>query len=158
MKNCNLVAYLLLASAVSTFSTSVVVEADTLGKGNLISQSLSQLQLENQTLEYQTGFAAYAIHRARKEGKISIDREGGTFIVGDMKINVTADITQAGASSIDRHCQQLYSSFITITFLKMSRPLSVTFQPKGFNYYALYSITYKGGKPILMCCNKIYTP
>lgn len=44
MKNCNLIAYPLLASAFTTFLTSVVVEADTLDKGNLIAQSRRQYE------------------------------------------------------------------------------------------------------------------
>ena len=38
------IAYLLLASSVTTFLTSVVVEADTLDKGNLIAQSRRQYE------------------------------------------------------------------------------------------------------------------
>ena len=44
MKDCNLIAYLLLASSVTTFLTSVVVEADTLDKGHLIAQSRRQYE------------------------------------------------------------------------------------------------------------------
>ena len=44
MKNCNLVAYLLLASAVTTFQTQSQVRADTLGKSHLIAQSRRQYE------------------------------------------------------------------------------------------------------------------
>jgi hypothetical protein len=44
MKNCNLVTYLLLASVVTTFSNSVAVRADTLGKSHLIAQSRRQYE------------------------------------------------------------------------------------------------------------------
>ncbi|MFM6344117.1 MAG: hypothetical protein ACKPFK_03090, partial [Dolichospermum sp.] len=117
----------------------------------------SQLQLEKEKLDYQIGFAAYAIHRAKNEKRISIGRKGGTFIVGDMKISVTSDITDPRATPTEQYYQRLYSSYITITFLKMSRPLSVTFQPKGSDSYTLQWISYEGEKPIRMCC-AIYTP
>jgi hypothetical protein len=44
MKNCNLITYLLLASAATTFLPSVAVEADTLDKGYLIARSRRQYE------------------------------------------------------------------------------------------------------------------
>ncbi|MFM6910588.1 MAG: hypothetical protein ACKPKW_15830 [Dolichospermum sp.] len=91
----------------------------------------SQLQLEKEKLDYQIGFAAYAIHRAKNEKRISIGRKGGTFIVGDMKISVTSDITDPRATPTEQYYQRLYSSYITITFLKMSRPLFCNISTQG---------------------------
>ena len=44
MMNCSLVTYLFLASAVTTFSSSVSVRADTVGESHLIAQSRRQYE------------------------------------------------------------------------------------------------------------------
>ncbi|MFM6247965.1 MAG: hypothetical protein ACKPGN_10230 [Dolichospermum sp.] len=59
MKNCNLVAYLLLASAVTTFSNSVAVRADTLGKSHLIAQSRRQYECSRNGVQPSISGAIY---------------------------------------------------------------------------------------------------
>ena len=59
MKNCKLIPYLLLASAVTTFSNSVAVGADTSGKSNLIAQSRRQYECSEKGVKPSISGAIY---------------------------------------------------------------------------------------------------
>jgi hypothetical protein len=59
MKNCKLIAYLLLASAVTTFSNSIAVGADTLGKSHLIAQSGRQYECSRNGVQPSISGAIY---------------------------------------------------------------------------------------------------
>ncbi|AVQ73159.1 hypothetical protein MTo_00713 [Microcystis aeruginosa NIES-1211] len=59
MKNCNLITYLLLASAATTFFPSVAVEIDTLDKGHLIVQSRRQYECSENGVKRSISGAIY---------------------------------------------------------------------------------------------------
>jgi hypothetical protein len=63
VKNCKLIPYLVLASAVTTFSNSVAVGTDTFGKSNLIAQSRRQYECSEMesSLAYQVQYTGMDI-------------------------------------------------------------------------------------------------
>ena len=97
MKDCNLIAYLLLASAVTTFLTSVVVEADTLDKGNQLPNLVANMNVQKMESNL-----AYQVLYIKMDIALSLYQRENVL---PFKINSLVDIhpsKEAGKSTVMR--------------------------------------------------------
>ena len=94
MKNCNFVAYLLLVSAVTTFSNSLAVRADTLGKSPLIAQSRRQYECSKNGVKPSISGAIY------RDGNCFIPVSAGKCIA--YRDPWFGDLTSSGPSGMTK--------------------------------------------------------
>ncbi|MDB9347718.1 hypothetical protein [Nodularia spumigena] len=109
---------------------------------------IAKSPLENMSLGEVIEFSAYTIHRLRKEGRITVGKPGD-YNFGQIKVSLTGN-------QGNNYYEKLYSNYITIKYLRLSEPISVTFQAEGSNSYKLKGV-YERGKFIDLCC-RVYHP
>lgn len=113
MKNFSLVAYMLLASTITTIATPIKVRADTLGKGNLVAQSGRKYECSRNGVQPSI---SGSIHR---DGICFIPISAGKCIAYS---NIFSKITASGPSGM----------------IKCDNPNIVTDEATGKRYYRFF--------------------